>query len=211
MRTRGHAEKDSVDRVSRPLLGVLVATVALFAVWLAALRPSSSTPRGSTHGVAAYGSAVAAAHQAVAMATAASAAHGGAVAPTAAPATVTSSAPGVSRGVHLSNATGRRLDVVQRALRDHTVVALLFYNPAAADDQALTQELALVPNDRGTVVKLAVPVSELSRYTVATSQVPINSSPTLVVIDRQRRATEVVGFADAFEIAQRVANALGEQ
>ncbi len=88
------------------------------------------------------------------------------------------------------------------------MIALLFYNPAATDDQAVKSELATVPTYGGQVVKLAVPVSELARYTIVTNQVAINESPTLVLIDANHQASTIVGFTDTFEIDQRVADAL---
>jgi hypothetical protein len=102
----------------------------------------------------------------------------------------------------------QRLDVVGRALKANKVVALLFYNPLAADDKAVKAELALVPVHGGRVVKLAVPLSELARYTVVTNQVPVSVSPTLVLIDPDQQAATIVGFSDRFEIAQRVSDAL---
>ena len=36
----------------------------------------------------------------------------------------------------------------------------------------------------------------------------LDSSPTLVLIDRARQATTIVGFTDRYEIAQRVADTL---
>jgi hypothetical protein len=42
---------------------------------------------------------------------------------------------------------------------------------------------------------------------VVTTQVIVNQSPTFVLIDRQKQATTLVGFASGFEIAQRVADA----
>jgi hypothetical protein len=206
-----------MDHVSRPLIALLVATVAFFALWLVALKPSSSSSGGASPGVGTYQSAIAKAHQAVAVSNAASAAHGGTVA--AAPAATTpvhapttaAQAPGSgstgSTVTHVSPSARHRVDVVSRALKANQVVGLLFYNPAGADDQAVKQELAAVPNG-ARVVKLAVPLSELARYTVVTSQVPVAVSPTLVLIDPDQQATTIVGFADRFEISQRVADAL---
>ena len=88
------------------------------------------------------------------------------------------------------------------------VLALLFYNPSAADDQAVRQELAAVPSHGGRVFKLAIPLAELSSYAQVTNQVPVNISPTLVIIDRARNAQEIAGFADSFEITQRLQDAL---
>ena len=94
------------------------------------------------------------------------------------------------------------------ALRSGKVLALLFYNGAAADDRAIKSELAAVPGHGRRVFKLAVPISELARYTVVTNQVQISSSPTLVIINRRHQAMTITGFADRFEIAQRIADAL---
>jgi hypothetical protein len=88
------------------------------------------------------------------------------------------------------------------------VVALLFYNPLAADDDAVKQELAGVPTHRGRVVKLTIPLSEASNFTAVTQQVPVNFSPTLVLIAPNGQAGEIVGFSDQLEIAQRVDDAL---
>jgi hypothetical protein len=98
--------------------------------------------------------------------------------------------------------------LVGRALREHKVLALLFYNPAAPDDQAVHREMSIIPTQGGKVVKLAVPVNQLGRYASLLDQIPVNFSPTLVVINHDRQAEEIAGFADSFEIVQRVAAAL---
>jgi hypothetical protein len=214
-----------MDRVSRPLIGLLVATVAFFALWLVALKPSSSTSAATSGGLGQYQAAINAAHNAVKTAAKAGPAQGAVKntaattpAPTTATATPAAATPAATtqpskpavaaRPRHLARATANRISVVERALRSHKVIALLFYNPAAADDRAVKRELAAVTRDRGAVVKLTVPLSELARYTVVTNQVGVSSSPTLVLIDPARQATTIVGFADRFEISQRVASAL---
>lgn len=98
--------------------------------------------------------------------------------------------------------------LVRQALQQHKVLALLFYNPAAADDRAVNAEMSLIPTQGGRVVKLTVPVQQLGRYADLLNQVPVNFSPTLVLINRADQAQEIAGFADPFEIAQRVAVAL---
>ena len=85
---------------------------------------------------------------------------------------------------------------------------MLFYNPAAADDQAVKKELASVPRHRGQVVKLEIPLNQASAFTAVTQQVPVNLSPTLVLVSPAGDATEIVGYSDSFEIAHRVDNAL---
>ena len=49
----------------KPLIGLLLGTVAFFAVWMVALKPSSSSSGGSPSGVGQYQSAINQAHQAV--------------------------------------------------------------------------------------------------------------------------------------------------
>jgi hypothetical protein len=213
-----------MDNVSRPLIALLVGTVALFALWFVALKPGSSSSGSGSPGPAALQSDVGKAHHAVALSNATSAAQGAdpsqtpssqsprtaAANNTAAASTSTATryrAKPAATVVHSSAATRHRLDVVSGALKAKKVLALLFYNPPATDDRAVKQELAAVPVHAHRVVKLAVPITELGRYQVVTTQVPVNQSPTLVLIDRAGQATTIVGFADRFEIAHRVAGA----
>jgi hypothetical protein len=231
-----------MDNVSRPLIALLLGTVAFFALWVVALKPGGSSSASSS-GLGAYSSAIQAAHGAVATANAASEAHGGtiprttsasaattptATATTPAPTTTTPHAAATVVTVHHATAAGKtatharvqhaavavvqtanqRYLVVQRALHAHKVLALLFYNPAATDDRDVKAELKLVPTHHGAVVTEAIPLAELSRYTTITAQVQVNQSPTLVVIDRARGASTIVGYTTNYEISQRIGDAL---
>ena len=100
------------------------------------------------------------------------------------------------------------VQAIQSAIRSGKVVAVLFYNDAAADDRAVKSELANVPTHHGKVVKLAVPVSQLTQYSVVTQQIPVVTAPTLVLIDAARQATTITGDADPVEIAPRIDDAL---
>ena len=102
----------------------------------------------------------------------------------------------------------QQVSLITSAIAAHKVVAVLFYNPAAADDVATAHELVAVPTHGGTVVKLAVPVSELTNFAIITQQIPVVTAPTLVMIDSSRQATTITGFADTLEISQRVDDAL---
>jgi hypothetical protein len=194
--------------------------------------PAASSPQ--LPGVAGLSRAIAKAHGAVKTSDAASAAAGGEVATTpsaasvqpatpaapAASAAPTPTTPAAANGatahaakpaVHVTPAAATasdRHDAVVRALARHEVLALLFFNAGAADDRAVQQELAAVPESGRQVLKLAIPLSELSRYPMITGQVQVQAAPTLVFVDRLRQATTIVGFADRFEIAQRIADAL---
>lgn len=197
-----------MSHVSRPLIGLLVATVVFFALWMVALKPSSSSTSASPGlgqsqpAINAVKASVAAQNRAAAVANAT----GGAATTSAAPApAATAAKPAASPSVAIAT---QRVNVVDRALSKDKVLALLFYNPAAADDQAFKQELRTIPTRRGRVVKLAIPMSEVANYPMVTNQVPIQSSPTLVIIDPAAQAFTLTGFATAFEIAHRVDDAL---
>ena len=213
----------------KPLIGLLLGTVAFFAVWMVALKPSSSSSGGSPSGVGQYQSAINKAHLAVTTSNQANARLGAPTATTpattakvsttpaakAAPATSAKTSPAAKAAAHKSPANASttasaasEVQTVQNAVRAGKVVAVLFYNGAAADDRAMKSELPSIPTHKGQVVKLAVPVSQLTQFSMITTQIPVDSSPTLVVIDRARQATTLIGFADGVEIAQRIDDAL---
>jgi hypothetical protein len=142
--------------------------------------------------------------------TAGASAHRPAHAPAAAAAASSSkSSTGTAPVISLPHSRPTPLAVVTQALKEHKVLALLVYNPAAADDRAVNSELKSIPTLSGRVVKLTVPVQDLGGFSSLLNEVPVNFSPTLVLIDKHRQADEIAGFADTFEIAQRVDAALG--
>lgn len=225
-----------MTHVSRPLIALLAATVLGFALWTVALKPHGSNPAsgGSSNGsLGQYQSAINAAHGAVQTSSAASARAGAdPTSSTAAstPATQTpvhtakhaaavKHTPAVKHTARATHATPakslphtvaavNRFSAVQRALHRHKVLALLFYNPAAPDDRAVESELRGVPTHGAKVFKLAIPLSEINSYIAITNQVPVNLSPTLVLIAPNGATDEIVGYADPFEISQRVDDAL---
>jgi len=234
-----------MTHVSRPLIGLLVAAVAFFAVWTLALKKSSSSSGGAnnpTSGV--YQSAISKAHQAVTLANGTSRAHGGTVPTTPASTTPATTTPAVTTATtstlsatnptstkastataskaatksakatatvkHASAASSAkaRVAATQSAIKNGKVVALLFYNPKGSDDQAVKAELAAIPTNGSKVFKLEVPLAEASGYPFITKNVQLNTSPTLVLIDRSKQATTIVGYTDPYEISTRVADAL---
>ena len=204
--------------VSKPLLGVLLGAVVLFASVLVFFKGNSSSTGGSPNsGV--YQSAINQAKGAVKTSNAANARIGAPTATTQAAApSHAAKASQPSRPTHTVKPAGHvtatkptagaksAVAKVETALTQHKVVGLLFYNPAASDDLAVKAELAASATRRG-VVKVAVPVTDVAKFTMLTDSVPVSSSPTLVMIDRSGSASTINGFADRFEIAQRL-NAL---
>jgi hypothetical protein len=225
-----------MTHVSKPLVGLLVATVAFFALWVVALKPSGqggSSGPGASKGLGQFQSDINAAHQAVntsnadnsrAGADPTSAAPTAGTAPAAAHAAkapavtvkpvarTAAKAKAVSRSAAKpaggAHAAATRLSAVQRALHAHKVLALLFYNPAAPDDRAVRQELGTVPAHGGKVFKLTIPLNEIVSYLAITNQVPVNVAPTLVLVAPNGQVDEIVGYTDPFEISQRVDDAL---
>jgi hypothetical protein len=192
------------------MIGLLVATIAFFAVWTVALKPSSSSgPASSSSSPAPAASQPKAAAPAHADASHASASHA-----TAAHASATSRAsavkakPAAKPVVKHTVSPRQRQSLIENGLNHHKVLAILFFNPAAADDQAVKHELDEIPARGGKVVKLAVPLSELTRYPVITNQVQVTESPTLVLIDGQRKADLLTGYLDQLELSQRVSDAV---
>ena len=97
---------------------------------------------------------------------------------------------------------------VQRALASGKVVVLLFWNHRSTDDRAVRDELSHVSTHGGRALIAAAPVDDVSRYSDVTTGVQVLQSPTVVVVDRQRRASTLVGYNDRFGIGQAVLNAL---
>jgi hypothetical protein len=198
--------KGLMANIPRPLIGLLVATVACFAVWTIALKPSSSSGPAAKPSTPAPAPAAAGASKPEP--TASTASHAAGVAKTE-PAKAAKATP--KPAVTHAASTSQRVALVKAALADHKVLAVLFFNPAAADDQAVKRELAHLPVHGGKVVKLAVPLNELAQYPVITNQVQVTESPTLVLIDPQRQADMLTGFVDQLELNQRVANAIASK
>jgi hypothetical protein len=102
----------------------------------------------------------------------------------------------------------RQLSAVKAGLRHHKAVAIAFVDPQTADARAVAQEIRHVSTFHGRAVALAVPIAKLSDYAFITNKVEVTVAPTVVIIDRRRQATTIVGFADRGEIEQRLADAL---
>ncbi|HKO28140.1 MAG TPA: hypothetical protein VJU80_11825 [Solirubrobacteraceae bacterium] len=210
------------------MIGLLLGTVAFFAIWMVALKPHSSSG-GSQGGAGQYQPAIDQAHQAVTTSNQANAKLGAPTATTSAttPAATNqaTTAPAKPAAKPEAKATPAPKPTAQSeaaaaktatqtvgaAIRDHKVVAILFYNDAAADDRAVKTELAAIPTHGGQVVKVAVPVSQLIQFSSLAQTVDVNTAPELVLIDKTQQASTLVGYADSVEIAQRINDALASK
>jgi hypothetical protein len=205
-----------MDQVSRPLLIVFAATIALVAIWLIALKPKppavERTPLAPTKAVAPAKQAAATADAATAkLQTAANAADGTAAAPdaTKAGADATTQAratkPSLAAG---AKAASRRDATVLRDIRAKKVVVMLFWNADGADDIATRGVIRGLDRRNGKVAVHVVPIRRVGEYDSVTRGVHVVQSPTTIVIDRQRRTRVITGLTEPQELQQAVGDAL---
>jgi hypothetical protein len=224
-----------MDHVSRPLLVVLGATVALLALWLVALRPK---PVSVEHTPLAPTKEIAKARQAVGLAAAANAkaqsAGGGAgvtqaassgatghtatpagqpaaqtaARPTTPPATSATPKAAASTATARHARAARRDAAVMRLVTHGKVVVMLFWNATSADDIATRGALRDIDRHGGKVVVRIVPITDVAQYPSITRGVKIAQSPTTVIIGHNGRARVIAGLSEPREISQAVGDAL---
>lgn len=221
-----------MDQVSRPLLIVFAATVALLAVWLVALRPKPAgdappAPAAPIEAVGKANDAAAASDAANAATQAAAAAAGeGSAAPAPAP---TGSAPAPAGSAPAPAPTAAQPAVpaapatepalaaegasagerrVLRAMDEDKVVVLLFHTARGADDRAVRRAVGGLDRKGGRVFVHVAPVERVGAYESITRGVTVAQSPTTLVIDRDGKARAIVGLTEPRELAQAVGDAL---
>jgi hypothetical protein len=103
----------------------------------------------------------------------------------------------------------RRLPArMQSALEHHKVIVLLFWSRRSADDRAVRDEVAHLSRHNGRVFVDIQPVQRVGRYSRITAGVEVTQSPTVIVVDRHRKAEMITGFVDGENIDQAVLQAL---
>jgi hypothetical protein len=112
---------------------------------------------------------------------------------------------------HAAKSAPDHVRLFTSALRHHKAIALAFVSSAAADSRAVAGELRHVSSFHGRALVLVVPIGQLSRYGVITRQVQITTAPTTILVAPNGDATTIVGFADRFEVEQRLADALASK
>jgi hypothetical protein len=220
-----------MSQISPPIRILLVCVVALLAAWMLFLRPkddvgtpAASTPTTpSTRPVEAGGDdSGSAAGKAVEKANETTAAQdaraeelaGGAGTATTPEITVappaTAEEPVVEPGKLTKKAvaaSGLPLRVLQ-ALGDRKVVVLLFWSPKAAEDKAVRNALTEVDRHKGKVLAHATHVKRIASYGQITRGADVKQSPTVVIVDRNRKVETLVGYVDRVTIDQAVTDAL---
>jgi hypothetical protein len=219
-----------VSQISPPIRIVLGAAIAFLAVYMVFLRPKTeatpapapATPAGNVNTGApaqtGFGKAVEAAKSAAAATDAASAKSDAESLAAGSDSAGTQSATGAK--THAANgsttppatpasakATGLPLPVL-KAVADHKVLALLFWNPKSPDDQLVHKALKKAERFHGEVFVHAAPISKVSRYARITRGADVEQASTIVIVDRKLRSTNLVGYVNTVAIDQAVVDAL---
>src|SRR4051794_5136077 len=213
-----------MSQISPPIRILLVASLVLLAAWFAFLRPKTDATTApapvATPAVTATGTALSGAGKAVdaakgaaaAAATADAAGAGEASSPTSAPsATATASAtatPAATPAVDAKLKAAKLPSPVTKALAADKVLVLLLWNPKASDDRAVRAQLRKVDRHHGKVAVQVANVARVARYGAISEGVDVQQSPSIVVVDRNRKGTLLTGYVDAPTIDQAISDAL---
>ena len=220
-----------MSQISPPLRILLIGSIIFLAAWFTVLKPGGSTGTTAPTPVASpaasnpngpkantsLGRAVQAAHGASQTSDAANAklqaATGGtttAPAPTtAAPAGKPAAAAPAKPGAAAADA-GLPIPVA-KALAADKIVAILFWNPKAADDRAVRKALRHVDTYRHRVVIEVANIKDIARYAPITQGVDVQQSPSVVVIGHDRKADLLTGYVDRVTINQSISDAIRAQ
>jgi hypothetical protein len=219
-----------MSQISPPIRILLICAVAFLAAWMLFLRPSTdagtpaaeapvpttTTPAqaGGADPDSASGKLVEKANETAAAQDARAEQLAGGTGDTVAPATATAPADPVAPGAKAGKLTAKAAAAgglpprVLRAIRDDKVLVLLFWSPKSADDQAVRAALRHVDRHDGKVVAHATHLKRIAAYGQITRGADVEQSPTVVVVDRNRKVETLVGFVDRTSIDQAVTDAL---
>lgn len=219
-----------MSQISPPLRILLIGSVVFLAAWFAFLRPGGGTdaspaPKAAATTVpakdpgaataSAPGAAVQAASSAAAKTEAAqTAASGEAATPATTTGGAVAQAPAgqpatAAPGSKAAEAAQASLPLsVAKAMASKKVLAVLFWNPRAADDKAVRRAIRGIDRHHGKVVVHVANVSQVARYAAITRGVDVQQSPSVVVVDRKLRGDLLTGYVDRPTIEQAVSDAL---
>jgi hypothetical protein len=96
---------------------------------------------------------------------------------------------------------------VARAIRKHKTLVLLFWNGKSADDKAVHAALKKVDRWDGRVYVGTAPIKQIAKYGRIARGVDVEQSPTVVVADSELHAETLVGYVDTLTIDQAVVDA----
>lgn len=204
-----------MSQISPPLRILLAGSVLFLAAWFTILSPGEEavTPPADQ----AQSAAGEIAQQAEAAADGASVAaqqHAGEAAATAptAPGTAAQAQPAAPapvadiKGKEALRKAGVPAKVA--AALDKKVVAIAFVNRAAADDRRVAGAMKKVYRHDGRVWVHTADIEDVSKYAPITRGAEVAQSPSVLVVDKHRSVTPLVGYVDSVSINQAVVDAL---
>src|SRR5215211_156213 len=223
-----------MSQISPPIRILLLCAVAFMAAWMLFLRPkddagtpAAATPTapssrpveaGGAKADSLAGKAVEKANEATAAQDARAEELAGGAGETAASAPSTTAAAAADEPTATADDHGKLTKKaaaagglplrVLRALGERKVVVLLFWTPRAAEDKAVRKALGGIDRHKGKVVAHATHVKRIAAYGQITRGADVEQSPTIVVVDRNRKVEALVGYVDRVTIDQAVTDAL---
>src|SRR4051812_22886043 len=218
-----------MSQISPPIRIVLVAAVAVLAAWMMFLRPKTEeipppAPAATTAPAkqpgntaqSAAGKAVQAAENAKATAESAAKARAG---ETATPASTAATGAATTTAPEPVPTAAQKLGVdaealatvpagVRKAIEARKMVVLGFFNPEALDDRATQKQLKKVWTFHGRASVHTASIVDVQRYQVITRGVDVSQSPSIVVIDRNRKAQLLTGYVEHLAVEQAIMDAM---
>jgi hypothetical protein len=122
----------------------------------------------------------------------------------AAPAAKAPAATATKEGVSLAGLPAS----VRKPLASNKVLVMLFWNDKSADDRAVHRQLRKTDHWKGQVAVRSASIKNVSKYGRITRGADVSQSPTVLVVDRNLKATTLVGYVDTPTIDQAAFDAL---
>jgi hypothetical protein len=94
---------------------------------------------------------------------------------------------------------------VERAIARHRTVVLFLYQPGAADDEKTAEAVRSLRRHSKAKV-FSDTVSHVGRYGPIVGTAGVTQAPSVVIVDKKRRAHLVEGYVDPETLAQEVAD-----
>jgi hypothetical protein len=97
---------------------------------------------------------------------------------------------------------------VEAELNRGKIVAILFWNPKATDDQAVSHQLQSVGNKlHSSVAVHAALASQVAAFGTIIRGVKVYGTPTVMIINKGGQAVTLTGYTDAYAIEQAIREA----
>jgi hypothetical protein len=97
---------------------------------------------------------------------------------------------------------------VEADLKQHNVVAILFWDPHASLDQVVQHELQGAARSlRGQLVVIEARANEVGSFGAFTRAAQVYGTPTVLFVNRHRQTTSLSGLTDVYSLEQAISEA----